>query len=294
MLRKRPVGLASAIMALTCSLLWAGQSVAVKVAVTQLPPFLVMGIRFVLAMIVIGLAAYVARITLRINRRWRLWILGHAVLLCIQTALFTLGHSPEESKSVKNIVIINSFPFFTAIFCHYFLPDFPFTWRVISGLVIAFAGLLVVFAPGLLDSGIGNTPGDWLVLAAAAMMGVKITYVKSLLKYVKPVPLIFWTAICAAPMLLAISFALGEFTQVEWTVAAATAIAYQGCVVSGLAVLMWMTLLSWHSPNDVTVFRMTTPLLGMALGWLILGEAVSSYLIIGAVLIALGVWRVTK
>jgi len=292
LLRKRPVGMLTTLMALSCSLLWAGQSVAVKIAVNEMPPFLVMGLRFLLALITISLVAFVLRIPLRVERRWLPWLLGHAVLLCIQTTLYTLG--TDATQSVNSIVIINSFPFFTAIICHYCLPDFPFTWRAISGLVLAFTGLLVVFAPGLIENGLGNRWGDWLVLSAAVMMGVKITYVKSLLRHVSPIPVVFWTAVCAAPMLLLTSYALGEFASVEWHAQAITAIAYQGMAVSAVAVLMWTTLLSWHAPNDVTVFRMATPLLGMALGWLILKEPVSGSLIVGAVLIALGVYRVTR
>ncbi|REK26387.1 MAG: DMT family transporter [Planctomycetota bacterium] len=292
LLRKRPVGLVSTAMALGCSLLWAGQSVAVKVALGELPPFVVMGLRFVLAGVALGLFAFVMRMSLWIARPWVPWLLGHAVLLGIQTALFTLG--TDATTSVKSIVIINSFPFFTALICHHFLPDFPFTWRTIVGLLIAFAGLLAVFAPGIWISGIGNQRGDWLVLAAAVMMGVKITYIKAMLRRVQPIPVVFWTALIAAPLLLGIGWTRSELIDLVWTGRGVAAVAYSGLCVSSLAVVIWTYLLSWHSPNEVTVFRMTTPLLGMALGWLILSEPVSANLIVGAVLIALGVWRVTR
>ena len=62
-----------------------------------------------------------------------------------------------------------------------------------------------------------------------------------------------------------------------------------------MAFLLWNYVLSQHSPNEVTVFRLASPLVGLVAGWLLLsGEIVTWHLLVGGVLIVVGIWRVTR
>lgn len=288
--RKEPVTATTAALALFCATLWAGQSVAVKVALKDLPPYMVMCLRIALCCLFVGTWARFRGQRLRISRRQFGLILINSAILYTQIGLYTFG--TDMTTSVRSILIINSFPFFTAIACHYFLPGFPFTWRTISGMFIAFAGLVVVFGDRLYSS--GETFGDMLVLAAAMVIGAKIAFAKALLRTFHPVQLVFWGALCATPLFLALSLLFDEIALEAFTPLAVGAVLYQGIAVSGLAVLTWGYLLARHSPTDLTVFRLATPLLGVLLGWLILSEEITPYVIVGALLLVTGCYRVTK
>ena len=55
----QPITNWSVLLALTCSTIWAGQAVAVKLSLVDMPPNFVMGLRFLLAVPVLALAAVV-------------------------------------------------------------------------------------------------------------------------------------------------------------------------------------------------------------------------------------------
>lgn len=289
--RKEKVTAFTAALALFVATLYAGQSVAAKMALADVPKFMVMCLRIALCCAFIGAWARFKGQRLRISGRQFGLILLNAAILYTQMALFL--HGTHLTKTVRGILIINSFPFFTAIACHYFLPGFPFTWRTISGLLVAFSGLVVVFGDKLAYTS-GEITGELFILAAAMVMGCKIAFAKVLLRSLHPVQMIFWGALCAAPVCLTVSLLHEDVSLEAFTPQAIGAILFQGLAVSGLAVLIWGYLLSRHAPTDLTVFRLATPLLGVVLGWLILGETITPYVVVGAILLVTGCYQVMK
>ena len=277
-------------MLLVCAILWAGQAVAVKVAVHELLPWSMVCWRVMLSCAVVGVAAWVAGQSLKLEwKQWK-WLVLNAAFLLSQIGLFTMG--TELTTSVHSVVIINSFPFFTALFSHYFLADCPLQARTFWGLVASFIGVCAVFGDQLTWPDAQALQGDLYILFAAALMGGKITYVKALLSTISPWKLVFWEALLCIPVSLLIAWTAESWPlhSVSWRTA--TAVAYQGIAVSGIAFLLWLHLLTRHSPNDVTPFRLLTPVLGAGLGWLILHEPLTPQVLIGGTLLAIGLYYV--
>jgi drug/metabolite transporter (DMT)-like permease len=283
-LSRQPLTAGSVVLALVCAALWAGQSVAVKVAVDRLPPYRVVTIRLAAAALFLLLIAVVRGTDLRLSRRQAAWVGGNAAFLLVQLGLYTLGTG--WTNSVHSIVLINTFPLFAALACHWFLPGFPLDWRSTAGLTAALVGVVVVVSgrPGDAER-VGHWHGDLVVLASAAVMGLKTAYAKAVLGEVRPLPAVLWTAVFALPACLAVSLL---FEGPQWPRRAETwaALVYQGLAVSGLAFLLWNVVLSRHAPNDVTVFRMLTPPLGIVLGWAVLGDLLTWRVWVGGGLVA--------
>jgi drug/metabolite transporter (DMT)-like permease len=49
-------------------------------------------------------------------------------------------------------------------------------------------------------------------------------------------------------------------------------------------------LLKWHNATKISAFFFTTPLFGVTLSWLILGDQITIHLLGGLVLLAIGLW----
>lgn len=290
---KQPVNVSAGLLVLFCALLWAGQSVAVKIALEDVTRFQLLFSRTLLSLGIIGLWALATRDSLRIYGEQFGMVGINAVFLFVQLGLYTAG--TDQTSSVHSIVIINSFPLYTALFCHFFLAGFELTKGTIAGLVLAFAAVVIVFGDQLLfaPDDQATLSGDLLVAAAAMTMGGKITYLKSIFGRIRPVQVVFWEAIITVPVFLAVSLWL-EQPNWNFSAEAGAAIAYQGVAVSGMAFVIWITLLSRHAPNDLTVYRLATPLLGLVLGWMILDEVLTPYLFVGAAMLAVGIWLVNR
>jgi len=290
---KRPVTLTTVVLALGCAILWGGQSVAIRLAVEDIPPLTVIFLRLLLATVTLAFIAILGRQPLRVNRRQALFLFGNSLFLAIHLGLFTMGTS--LTSSVRSIVLINTVPLFAALACHWFLPGFGFTRTTIVGLTVAVAGVIIVFLDRLFVNS-ANDPSNWrgdlLVLGAAVTIGLKIPYTKTLLRSVSPIQFSFWVVAMATPLAMAVCW---NFERSLWSTVGSTsamAVIYQGCIVSVFAVLVWTTLLSQHAPNDLTPYRLLSPLIGVLLGWMILHESPTYLLILGSIFVVAGIYLV--
>lgn len=274
-------------MALSCAVIWGGQSVAVKLSVMEWPPFAVMAARFLLASLTLGVLAVWSGRPLRIDRSQVRLILGNVALLVVQIALFTIGTG--RTTSARSVVLVNTFPFFAALACHFLTHDALIRRSQFLGLLLAFSGLIAVFSHQIFESATHTTAGDLLVLAAAAVIGLKIAYVRRIVARVQPIPLLFWSTVAAGIICITVTVPLETHPWQRLTPTTTVALCYQGCLGSAVAAVLWTVLLERNSPNTVTVFRLTSPPLGVFFSWLILSEQPSPGLLAGCVLIVVGI-----
>jgi len=219
-------------------------------------------------------------------------ILVNSGLVMLQTGLFLIGTG--LTSTARSIVIINTFPLFAAVAGHFLTNDAPVKRGQLAGILIAFGGLLIVLLPRLSVDATASLTGDLVVLLAAILVGFKIAWMRRILVKLDPVQVVFWSSLLGAPFCFLLSLMLYDIPSVDFTTSSLGAIAYQGIVVSGLAVLIWTYLLSQHAVNNLTVFRLATPPVGVFLGWLILSESLSNTLLVGGAIIVLGIWSVNK
>lgn len=276
--------------ALVCSALWGGNSVAVKLAQASFPPLFMSGGRFALAALATGSWCLARRVSLRIGAASVPLVLANGFLLYLQIGSFTLGTT--RSSSIHSIILINVYPFFTALATRVWLPRFRLAPRNATGLFIAFVGVVVLFGDHLVLPDRSVLAGDLILVASAAILGLKVTYAKQCLDRIGATQLVFWEAVVAVPLFLATSLALEGLPAATITTGGALALAYQGWAVSFVAFLLWTGLLARHSPNNLAAVSFTTPLFGVLGGSLLLEEPVTVFVLAGGAIIALGIQRV--
>ena len=182
---------------LLCAALWGGQSVAVKLAVASVPPFLMMSGRTVVACAFAFFWAKVTHHRLRLSWGEMGLVLANCMLLYTQIGLFSIGTSLTES--VRSIVLINSFPVFTALVCLIFIAGNTLGLRHIAGLAAAILGIFLVFANRFGGWDLSVWQGDILVLMAAAVMGTQVVFFKAILRRLHPSQTVFWGSCWRVP-----------------------------------------------------------------------------------------------
>ena len=103
----------------------------------------------------------------------------------------------------------------------------------------------------------------------------------------------FWS-IFSLPCFFGLSFFLERGVSYQLSVSGVMAILYQGLVVAGFCFVSWTSILKKYSPSKLVVLFFTTPLFGVLLSYLLLDDEVSPSLIIGAGLVAFGIYIVNK
>jgi drug/metabolite transporter (DMT)-like permease len=187
-------------------------------------------------------------------------------------------------------VLIATMPLFTAVIAAVTMKDEGISVSTAGGIGIAILGVAVLAGPGALNIGDSSTLGMFAVVAAASSYGAGTVYARSLLRSGDPVSLTGTKLLLATLFLAPITFAhggVGDFVALSpqgWVYLAILGVAATGL---GRSLYLWVV----RSAGSVRASLVTyiTPVVGVTLGWAVLGESVGPNIIGGGVLIAAGV-----
>ena len=286
--------LAIGVITLLCAL-WGVQQVAVKVALLQgFPPLTQAALRSA------GAAALCALwIGSRGGVRGLRDALGGAaaaragtlaaVLFAAEFVAIYLGL--RLTSASRGVLFLYTAPFFTAAGAHYLLPHERLRPVQALGLAVAFSGVVLAFAEGLLHGSGGSIVGDALCMLGGALWAATIVLVKgsaSLLR-ISAAGVLLYQLAGSMPLLLAGALLLGEFGQtLHPTPLAWACLFYQTVIVAFASYLTWFWLLMLYPASRLSGFTFLTPAFGILAGGVLLGEPLSAGLLAGLAAIAVG------
>ena len=296
----KPITPTSAALALLCAALWGGTAAAVRYTQDVMPPLATAGFRFGLASLVIAGWCWYEGAPLAIRRGQWGAVVGVGLLLFLQIGLFHAGLT--RTSSAHGSVLIGSNSVFIALLAHFLLPGDRLTWSKSLGLIFATAGLVTVFA-GKLWSPHQSHPehadtvtllGDLMLLTSSVVLASKTVYTKNWLDRIEPATLILYSGLLASGLFLLTSAAVEGVDNYRLNAQATAGLAYQSFVVAGFCFVCYTTLLRRHRASEIAVFTFLQPLFGIVIGWLMRGDHLTPWLLVGGLAVAIGVLLVTR
>ncbi len=281
--------LPAAALVVLCCALWGGNSVAVKFTVEHIPPIGCAGLRFLISLVVIVFWCRVDGTALRLERSHVMPAVWNALLLFLQMATFNWG--TQQTHAGRASVFINIHPFLVAPVAWLVLNE-PMGWRGVVGLLVAGAGVALLFEKGGADG--ASLAGDLAVIASGLLIGATMLYQKSLLRRFRPNHLLFWQLALSLPLFGGYSLAFEGLSHYQFPTAALTGLAYQGLLVSGFCFIAWMSLLRRYPANQLAAFGFLTPFFGITAANMLRGEPLGLTLVGGCSLVAWGLYLVTR
>jgi drug/metabolite transporter (DMT)-like permease len=283
---------AVALMVLLCAL-WGLQQVVIKSTNAEIPPALQAGLRSLGAAILVWLWAAASGIPL--FRRDGTLVQGVAAGLLFGIEFGVVYWALDFASASHTVLFLYAAPFVVAIGAHYLVPGERLRGIQVLGLSCAFAGLAVGFADAMaLPSG-RELIGDGLALLAALLWGATTVLIKAgRLALANPAKTLFYQLAVSALVLPVMSLLLGERWVLHLGLPALASLGYQIVIVAFLSYLTWFWLIRNYPAGRVSAFSFLTPLFGMLGGGLFLGEALSAWLGLALVLVALGIYLVNR
>jgi drug/metabolite transporter (DMT)-like permease len=264
--------------------------VAVKLGLEAFPPLWSGFLRFALGCLCVYAWARFARISILPQRGEWPALLALGALFTLQIALLNYGFGATTASN--GAVLIATNPLFGVLFAHFLVPgDRVGLWRAV-GVAVAFGGVALVITRGAGLAGAGV--GDWIVLASACLLGLRLALSGRLLRRVNEVRMTFWQMVVSLPLFLGGGLALEEIRWEKIGAAPVAGILYQGIVVAGLAFTVNFYLMRRYSPSVMISFNFVSPVAGVLLGVAILGERLSAGLLGGMALVALGLVLIAR
>ncbi|MDK2755066.1 MAG: DMT family transporter [Gammaproteobacteria bacterium] len=271
--------------------LWGGNPVAVKLGLTVFPPMWSAFVRFSIATICVLIWARYRGISIWPRK-------GHLVTLLIVGAAFTIQITVMNigfsltSGTVASILQSTN-PLFVALFAHFIVSGDRLDLKKSVGLVIAFVGVALVL---LKNTGLENISavgiGGFIVLASSILLGLRLVLMVKPLRALDEVPVVFWMMVIGlAP------FAVGGllFETVHWENLGWVPVAgllYQGIVIAGLGFMVFSYLIKNYSPSIVASFNFVSPLSGVLLSMLLLGDELTASIVFGVVFVGMGLYLI--
>lgn len=278
-----------AVLLVAC--LWGGNAVAMKVALRYMPPLILAGIRFALGAIIIWIWGRFNKIDFRIQKAELSSLILLSLLFSAQICTFNFG--TKYTTAGRSSVLINVSPFLITILAHFFIPNDRLTIKKIIGLILAFLGIFIVFRDKI-ETTEPHLLGDVIMLTSGFLFSVLTIYTKKLMQNIGVYKILLWEMVFGLVPFFGISLIFERNAHYAFSPVLVIALVYQGALVASVAFIVWTTLLSRHSASRISAFLFATPLFGIGLSAIILHEAITVFLVIGAVLVAIGIYIVNK
>ena len=273
-------------------LIWGTTWLAIKISMNTLPPFFSAGVRFSIASLLILVVLKYRRYKYRFDLRETIF------LLLVGLASFSVPYglvywAEERITSGLTAVTFAVMPFFAALLSRFFLKDEDLTFWKIFGIMIGFAGLVLIFGGDLRIGSMSAAFGILAVVLSAFFNAVVAVGVKKYGYHIDPVFINLIPMAIGAVTLLGTSSFIEDWGAIKFNVPNLIAIFYLAAFGSVLAFVIYFYLLKHISVVSLSMTSFITPLLAIASGALVLGEKFPPGTLVGSALILAGVLLMT-
>jgi len=271
--------------------IWGSTYLAIRFAVESLPPFLMASSRWIVA----GVALYLWRRAAGDARpallHWRSAAIVGALLIVGGNGLVSWAEQTVESHLAALLVAI--VPVYIALLSWGATGARP-GWRTLAGIVLGLAGVAVLVLPGFLSAQ-GATVTAWgllAVLLASFLWSTGSLYSRKAPLPASPLLGASMEMIAGGVLLAVVGLARGEASHVDLAAVSARswiALAFLALFGSVVAYSAYVWLLKVSRPELVATYAFVNPIVAVALGVVLAGEAVSGATLLAAALIVAAV-----
>jgi drug/metabolite transporter (DMT)-like permease len=276
-------------------LVWGSTYLAIRVGVLEMPPFLMAGIRFFLAGLVLYGWMRLTGVPSPTKREWRdASILGALMFLMDYACLFW---AEQRVPSGISAVILAAIPVCITLLEIVVLRTQRLTVQLALGLAVGIAGVVVLMNP---SSALGEAPLDrrGVIALIVACWGWSIGTIVTR-RVALPASKAMSSSmqmLCGGTQLLLLAAVAGEFGHFHprsISLAAWFSLFYLITAGSIVAFTAYVWLLHYESPTKVGTYAYVNPIVAVILGAALGGEAVGRRTVLAALLILASVATIT-
>lgn len=289
-----PSPAAIAVQFVLTGVVWGSSFLFIAVALTGMTPAQVAGGRLLFGALALGAVVAIRRE--RLPRSRRVW--GHlcvlAVTFCVIPFLLFAWAEQHVSSGLASIFNATT-PIMTAIMAAAVFRVERLRAGQIVGIAIGIAGVAVIIAPGAVSEVGDSTVAQLALLGATACYGVSLAYMRRFLGdaglsgiafafgYIGPAAVLM---VLMSPVILA--------EPIRPSVPVIASIVALGVLGTGLAYVWNQNTLRAWGPTRASTVTYITPVVGVTLGILVLGERLTWNEPVGAAVVFLGILLVQE
>lgn len=274
---------------LALGFMWGTSYLWIKVGLETLPPLTLIAGRLALGATLLAVIVAAARQALpRSPRQYAHLFVMSVINIVMPFMLITFGERSMDSALAS--ILNSTVPLFVIVIAPLFLPDEGITLARVAGLAIGFAGVVLLVAPGLTSGPGANVTGELMMIGSSLSYACGNVYARKHVRGMAPmIPALFqvsFAALVVVPLALVVD---RPWADVHPAPIAIVAVVWLGVLGSGLAYLAYFTILRWWGSMRTSMVSYLLPVVGIAAGAIVLGEAVTAVRIGGTALVVAGI-----
>jgi drug/metabolite transporter (DMT)-like permease len=271
---------------LVLALLWGSSFTLIKEALAGLSPAQLVLARLVLGAAVLLSVAAVRRVGL--PRGAPVW--GHlaaAALFGNVIPFLLLSYGERSAGAGIAGVLVGATPLLTLTVAAFALAEERATTRKLTGLLVGFAGLVVVVAPWRTE--LGSTGGELACFGAAVSYAIGFVYVRKFLspRHLAPMSLAAGQLSAAVVLQAAVSPFL-QWGAVTLTPRVTVSIVLLGVLSTGLAYVLYFRLIGEVGATTASAVNYVVPIAAVAVSAILLDEPITANVVVGGVIVLAG------
>ena len=263
--------------------IWSSSFMWIKIALQEVGPITLVAFRALFGLLFGIVVILIQRVRLpRDLKTWSALLLLGLTNVAIPFFLISWGEQSIDSGVAS--ILDATVPLFTIVIAHFLLKDDKMTMPKVLGLLVGFAGVVVLISADITSSK-NSVAGQAAVVLASAFYAISSILVRKQTEDVpgilrSAIPLVSASAVMWMATLLVESPVKFPSLGLTWT-----ALLFMGVFGSGLAFVMAYYLIHEIGPTRTTMVTYLFPLGGVVLGIAILHEPLTWQLVAGAILI---------
>ena len=291
----RSLGITEWMLLVGLSILWGGSYLFMKLAVLTVPLFTI-----VLGRVSIAALALLIVLTISgtgIPKGRRIWLAFFGMGIFNNVIPMSLIVFSQNSISVGLASILNSItPLFTILVAHMTTNDERLTFRKLIGISFGIMGVVMLMGPELVDNFGVAALGEWACLGAALSYACANTFGRRFVQLgTKPMQTAFGQVVASTVILGPLVIVVDQ----PWTISdpgflPVLSILALGLFCTALAYVIYFQILARSGATAIALVTFMIPPSAILMGWLALGEQISSQDFLGLSLIGVGLFSVNR
>jgi len=282
-----PLDLFAITVAVILCLSWGLNQVAVKLALPDVPPVIQATLRSVGATLL--LAAWMRWRGVAFDFRDGTLKPGLLIGILFGLQFVLIYRGLLYTSASRSVVYLSTAPIFVVIGSRWFMPGERFTPLQWAGILLSFSGIVIAFGESSPfakpEQAFGNA---MMVLAAIGAAGTTIVAKTSALARAPYEKTLFYQLAVAVPVSAFFILVCHEHLAHLPSGLSLASLIFQTVWVVLITYLAWYALVQRYSANRLVALTFLTPLFGVAGGYLILDEPLTTRFLIAVMMVTLG------
>lgn len=274
--------------------IWGASYLFIKIGGAEIPPLTFAALRTLIAGLVLIPVILIQRekFPARDSGVWK-WLAAMGLLnSVIPYTLITWGETHISSGLAA--ILVGAMPIFTVILAHWLTHDEKLTPMRLIGVLVGFAGVVILFLPDLQLRMQQNLAGGLAVVIAAVSYAFAATLARRHLKEQSSTIVAMSQLLIAAIILVPFSLLLDQPFGLRPTPAALGSLVALAVMGTAIAYVMYYWLVANVGATRTSLVTYVSPVIAVFLGALLLNERLDWTTFVGLIAIIAGVAIVTR